>query len=135
MDYKEYFCISTFINVVLLCLLIVMLAVSCEDEAFAEVYDVEEIADAIYVIEGGIKAKKPYGVLSVPCHSEADCRRIVLTTVENNFSRYQIYGYKTHPDFLSFLQSKYAPTKNATNDPQGLNNNWLKNLRYYLGQR
>ncbi len=130
-DYKHYYWISTFFNVLLLGALIVALAVGC-DEAWAEVYDVEQIADAIYIIEGGTNAKKPYGILSVPCHSEAECRRIALTSIENQFTRWQIAGSKG--DFLLSLQQRYAPTKNATNDPQGLNSNWLSNLRYHLNK-
>lgn len=29
---------------------------------------------------------------------------------------------------------RYAPTKNATNDPKGLNKNWVKNVKEYLSK-
>jgi hypothetical protein len=101
--------------------------------AHAETYSVEKIADAIYKAEGGPRAKKPYGILSVPCHSEKECREICLTTIENNFSRYQIYGHKTHSDFISFLSSRYAPV-NCEND-NGTNKFWVHNVKYFLAKQ
>lgn len=98
----------------------------------AEIYSSTEIASAIYVIEGGPNAKKPYGILSVPCNGEKDCRNICLNTVENSFTRWQIAG--SQGDFLGYLANRYAPTKNASNDPQGLNKNWLRNLKNHLAK-
>ena len=92
-------------------------------------YTVEDYVIAIYHAEGG---SRPFGVLSVPCSGYEHCRRICANTVRNNMRRYAEYGYKTYPDYLSFLASRYAPTKNATNDPQNLNRFWIKNVRYFL---
>jgi len=100
--------------------------------ACAQDYTDNQIADAIFKAEGGSKAKSPFGILSVKCEGYNGCRRICLNTIRNNRKRFADYGYKEYPDFLSFLQSRYAPTKNATNDPKGLNRNWLKNVRYFL---
>jgi hypothetical protein len=36
-------------------------------------------------------------------------------------------------DFVSFLGSRYAP-KNAENDPQGLNANWIKNATHHYNE-
>lgn len=100
--------------------------------ANASEYTNDQIADAIYLAEGGTKAKKPFGILSVPCNGYADCRKVCLNTIRNNRKRYAEWGYKSFPDYLSFLQSRYAPTEKATNDPLGLNRNWLKNVRAIL---
>ena len=97
-----------------------------------EEYSDLEIAEAIWQAEGGVKATYPYGIRSVLCEGLAECRKICLNTVRNNRKRYIVYGYKQYPDFLSFLASRYAPTKNCENDLRGLNNNWLKNVRYFL---
>ncbi len=78
------------------------------------------------------KAKKPFGILSVPCDGYDDCRQICLNTIRNNRKRYAEWGHKSFPDYLTFLQSRYAPTENATNDPLGLNRNWLKNVKWFL---
>jgi len=36
--------------------------------------------------------------------------------------------------FPHYLQSKYSPTIGATNDPKGLNNNWLKNFTHHYNE-
>lgn len=36
--------------------------------------------------------------------------------------------------FPHYLQSKYSPTVGATNDPTGLNNNWLKNFTHHYNE-
>jgi|SRR3990167_4018054 len=94
--------------------------------ARSEVYDSEEIADAIYHIEGGAKAKKPFGILSIPCHSYRECRRICINTVQNNFTRWQLAG--SQGDFLKFLADRYAPPS-----AHPLNKNWYPNLVKLLG--
>ncbi len=108
-----------------------MLFMASCDEAFAEVYDSSDICDAIYIIEGREQAKKPYGILSVPCNGEADCRDICLNTVENTFTRWQVDGSKG--DFLEDLAARYCPV-GASNDPQGLNRHWLDNVRQLLAE-
>ena len=37
------------------------------------------------------------------------------------------------PPYLVYLANRYAPTKNATNDPLLLNLHWLKNVRAFMG--
>lgn len=102
---------------------ILILLVACV--AHAETFDAEAIADAIYKVEGGAKAKKPYGILSVKCSSEAECRQICINTVQNNFTRWQVAGAKG--DYLEFLANRYAPPS-----AHPLNKNWLPNLRRVL---
>jgi len=36
--------------------------------------------------------------------------------------------------FPHYLQSKYSPTIGATNDPKGLNNNWLDNFTHHYNE-
>lgn len=43
------------------------------------------------------------------------------------------YDEKRDGDFVSFLGSRYAP-KNAENDPQGLNANWIKNATHHYNE-
>ena len=101
--------------------------------SYAHAYSDDEIANAIYKAEGGVKAKKPFGILSVPCSGYDDCRKVCLNTIRNNKKRYAEWGKKTYPTFLAFLQSRYAPTEgNVSNDPLGLNRNWLRNVTSIL---
>jgi hypothetical protein len=85
-----------------------------------------KIADAIYRIEGGSKARVPYGILSVPVKDEADARRICLNTIRNNRERWRKAGQPG--DYLDFLADRYCP---PSVDKQG-NLNWKKNIRKIL---
>ena len=107
------------------------LLAGCDREAWAEVYDADQLVDIIYIIEGGEKAKKPFGVLSVPCEGYDDCRQICYNTVVNSFTRYQADG--SQGDFLEALSKRYAPL-NVKNDPTNLNVNWLDNLKFHLAE-
>lgn len=89
-----------------------------------------EVVGAIYRAEGGPKARKPFGVLSVPCKGYEECREICYATVRNNYLRWVAAGRKG--EYLEFLAAKYAPV-GAGNDPRGLNKNWLGNVRSFLG--
>lgn len=95
-----------------------------ELEAHLEPY-FEQVVEAIYKAEGGKKAKKPYGILSVKCTDKADCRQVCMNTVRNNWHRWDKAGRKE--PYLSFLARRYAPL-NVANDPTGLNRNWLRNV-------
>lgn len=87
--------------------------------------DVPKLMEAIYIAEGGKKAKKPYGILSIPCEGKAHCGRICLNTIRNNLKRWDKAGRKE--PYLEFLARRYAP-QGVKNDPNGLNRNWLKNV-------
>jgi len=49
-------------------------------------------------------------------------------TVQKNFDRWKKAGAKG--EFITFLASRYAPI-DADNDPNGLNHNWLPNVRKF----
>lgn len=90
---------------------------------------VTAIVDAIYQAEGGEKAKKPFGILSVPCNGYSECRKICENTVRNNYRRWQDSNQSV--TYLEFLALRYAPI-GVSNDPKNLNPNWLKNVRSIL---
>ena len=92
------------------------------------IFSVNSLADAIYLAEGAENARKPFGILSVPCHGYGECRQICINTIRNNIRRYADYGYADYPTYLDFLANRYAPI-GAGNDPTNLNINWLKNVR------
>lgn len=108
--------------------LIIVVCILC-GEAKAQDYTNEQIVNAIYLTEGGAKAKVPYGILSVKVSSTEEARRVCYNTVRNNRKRF--LKQAKYDDFLEFLASRYAPI-GASNDPRGLNRNWLKNLKYFL---
>ena len=90
----------------------------------------ERVVNAIWQAEGGSKAHYPYGIIAKRPLTEPEARRWCRNTVRNNWTRWTRAG--SQGDYLEFLQVRYAPTKGATNDPRGLNRNWLKNVRFYM---
>lgn len=90
-----------------------------------------EIVDAIYLAEGGKRAVKPFGILSVPCSDYADCRKVAFNTVRNNYWRWDAGGRKG--EYLAFLAGRYCPV-GASNDPKGLNRNWLGNVERLINR-
>ena len=90
-------------------------------------YNIERLATAIYFAEGGKKTAHPYGILTKYKHTTP--RQACINTIRHKHKDWQDAG--NPGNFLSYLQSRYAPI-GAKNDPKGLNQNWLKNVRYYL---
>lgn len=84
------------------------------------------VVESIYWAEGGPRAKKPYGILSVSCNDRADCRRICYNTVRNNYFRWIKAGRKG--EYLRFLAGRYAPI-GSSNDPNNLNQHWYGNVK------
>lgn len=100
-------------------------------------YSTTQIADAIYLAEGGERAKPYYyGIRSIPCESKSSCRKICENTIEKNRIRFKKYGYKKYKDFISFLASRYCPTegRNLTKAERRINGNWEKNVTFYLAK-
>jgi hypothetical protein len=87
--------------------------------------DAEKICQAIYLAEGGSRAKVPYGILSV---KTKDPKQVCLNTIHNNYLRWQKDGRPSN--FIIFLGDRYCP---PSSDPNG-NKNWKKNVTYFLGK-
>jgi len=88
-----------------------------------------KVVDKIYIIEGGKKAKVPYGILSVKTNNP---RKVCYNTVRNNYKRWLKAGRPG--TYLQFLASRYAPI-GVSNDPRNLNSNWYRNLSFYMGEK
>lgn len=88
--------------------------------------EVDRIADAIYRVEGGAKTMYPYGIKSVKCSGEQECRQVCENTIRNNYVRWIKSGQ--HQDYIEFLADRYCP---YSVDPVG-NVNWKKNIRSIL---
>jgi len=81
--------------------------------------DTDRLADAIYLAEGGRKAKVPYGILSVHVKDEAEARRVCIRTIHSAMKTWD--GRK---DFIKHLGEKYCP---PSVDRIG-HLNWVKNV-------
>lgn len=90
---------------------------------YAEEYTKEKICQAIWIIEGKEKANQFYGINPkyVKCNSKKECYQICLTTVQNNFKRFN--NQTKEKDYLTFLAKRYCPDNWEI---------WLKSLKYYL---
>lgn len=93
------------------------------------VYTDEQLADAIYIAEGGSKAKVAYGILSVKVRNAAEARRVCLNTIRNNRKRWLKAGAKGN--YIDFLADRFCP---PSVDRQG-NINWKKNVKRILYAR
>ena len=107
-------------------ILFFLLTINCiGEEISAE--KVNRIVSAIYKIEGGDKARVPYGILGVKVKNKAEARRVCENTVRNNWKRWEKAGKKG--DYLTFLAARYCPHQV---DPIG-NRRWNRNIRAVLG--
>jgi len=86
------------------------------------------IVAAIRYAENGGKGKE-YGIIHARCpkgyRSQAGW---CAATVQKNYDRWVKAGRKG--EYIAFLASRYAPI-DADNDPNGLNHNWLPNVRKF----
>jgi hypothetical protein len=113
-------------------ILFFLLTVNCiGEEISAE--KVNKIVSAIYKIEGGERARVPYGILGVKVKNKAEARQVCENTVRNNWKRWEKAGRRGL--FLDFLANVYCPTigKNLSEFEKKCNNNWKPNLRKVLG--
>jgi hypothetical protein len=81
-----------------------------------------DIADAIYKLEGGSKARAPYGVLSVKVRDAQHARQVCLTTIRNSRARWLAAGRPG--DELDYLADRYCP---PSADKVG-NARWKRNI-------
>jgi hypothetical protein len=87
--------------------------------------DANRIADAIYLAEGGAKARVPYGILSLKVRDKDHARKICLNTIQNNYRRWKTS--ETNQPFLDFLADRYCPPTDSVG-----NKNWKRNVRAFL---
>lgn len=92
-------------------------ALSSKEEKF-----VARFVDAIYLAEGGVRTRYPYGVKSQRTHSVAHARSVAEISVRRALIRH--HGHSGH-DFVECFAEKWCP---PSADPVG-NRNLKRNLR------
>jgi len=80
------------------------------------------LADAIRKAEGNAN----YGILAHYEHTSY--RQACINTCKHKYAQW--LANSENKGFLEYLSSKYCPV-GASNDPTGLNRNWLRNVRYF----
>jgi len=104
-----------------------LIAVFLSAEALAgELFSNEQIANAIYLAEGGAKTNHPYGILTK--YKTTTPRQACLNTIAHAKRDWNGQG-----DFIEFLGSRYCPV-NCEND-NGTNKYWVRNVHYFLERR
>lgn len=92
------------------------------------IYSDEQIVEAIGKAENSVKY--PYGIKSIDTKSNAEyARKICFNSVRNGRARWIKAGKPC--DLITFISKRYCPI-NATDDPIGLNKNWISNVKFYL---
>ena len=86
------------------------------------------IVAAIRYAENGGKGKE-YGIIHARCPKGYRAQAgWCAATVQKNYDRWVKAGRKG--EYIAFLASRYAPI-GVDNDPNGLNHNWLPNVRKF----
>lgn len=87
-----------------------------------EVINVEKLADAIYIAEGGAKASHAYGILQH--YKTTSARQACINTINHS-----LRDWDKKSDFISFLGSRYCPV--GCDNDVGTNKYWIKNVKYF----
>ena len=83
-----------------------------------------QIVNAIYKAEGEIKTKFPYGIKSIKCSGEIECRKICFNSVRNGRARWEKAGKPV--DLITFIGKRYSPPD--------INPNWVRLVKYFLNK-
>jgi hypothetical protein len=91
-------------------------------QAQGDEIDIERLADAVYYAEGGSKTNHPYGILTKYKHTTP--RQACINSIKSAMRR----SGSTDPDVvIPEMGRVYCPV-GASNDPTGLNKNWVGNV-------
>jgi len=99
---------------------------ACCVVAGADEYTIDQLADSIYMAEGGSKTNHPYGILKK--YKTTTPRQACINTI---YSAIKVWDGEC--DFVEHLGFRYCPI-GAANDPMGLNKNWVKNVKFFLNR-
>ncbi len=116
--------IRKIVRIAIWCAIAAIIVISTVAIGRAEDWTNDQIADAIYIAEGGSKTNHPYGILEKYKHTTP--REACINTIKHARRDWNGKG-----EFLVFLRDRYCPI-GASNDPTGLNINWLTNVKFYL---
>jgi hypothetical protein len=88
-----------------------------------------DMADIIYHIEGGARARKPYGVISVQILDAHHAREITLASIRANWRRWEAAGRPG--TFGQYMAHRWVP---ASVDAAG-HRRWVRNFNAHLRAR
>jgi hypothetical protein len=89
----------------------------------ARALDEQRLLRAIERAEGGVKARKPFGILSVPVRNRSHAREVALRTI-----RRALRDWDGRGDPIVAIGRRYCP---PSVDPVG-HRNWVSNVRHFM---
>lgn len=119
---------SAFIMLICMVLAVLLMVVFCQK---SHAYTVDQYATAIGKAENS--KSHPYGIMTRYWHTTP--RQACINTIRHYLRDWRKSTQETglETNFLPYLARHYAPI-GASNDPNGLNRNWIRNVRYFLGR-
>jgi hypothetical protein len=115
-------CFPAFFAGVLAMLAIILCFTLAHASEYTEYYSNEQIANAIYLAEGGAHTMHPYGVLAH--YRNTTPRQACINTIKH--ARRDFKG----GDFIAFLGSRYCPV--GCDNDRGTNKYWVRNVKALL---
>ena len=87
------------------------------------------VAAIRYAENGG--AGKEFGILNAKANTYRKQAGWCAATVQKNWDRWEMDGCRV--PFIEYLGNRYCPV-GANNDPNSLNQNWIRNVRAFITQ-
>ena len=111
-----------------ICFLLLIIAISTIIVSAQDTNYINQVVNSIYLAEGGIKAKYPFGILHVTNINTA--RNICFNTVTKHYKYWHMD--MTGEDFITYLSHVYAPTIRVPEAEANLNKNWPTNVKFFM---
>ena len=106
-------------------ILSLILLLALPSVAWSFEYSDDQIADAIYLAEGGAKTRFPYGIKSIDTKGNKKyARKICLNSIRNARKRWEMANKPE--DFIVFMGRRYSPPH--------INPNWARLVKYFLNK-
>lgn len=91
--------------------------------------NIEKLANAIYLAEGGDKTNFPYGIKSIETKGNKEyAHKICLNSIRNNIKRWHKAGEPE--EFIDFMARRYCPISDSS-----MNYSWPKNVKYFYNRK
>lgn len=91
-------------------------------------YSTVEVADAIFMAEGGTNAAYWYGIRSVKYRDLADAQKICMRTIRHSRTKWIKAGKPG--DFIAWLGRTYCPISAAA-----VNKHWVRNVHWFIDHK
>jgi hypothetical protein len=98
--------------------------------ANSSVIQIETLASAIYLAEGGDKTRHPYGILKH--YKVTTPRQACINTIKSNLRRFRSQFVET--DFIHFMSLSYCPIGADNDKAYRVNQFWERNVKFFYSK-